>query len=454
MKRLPDEDQPGQVPDPADLADACPGGYEDVRDLCLKMGLSADDLLALTQGRDPFYAGRPSDLRDARWFAALWHNHGGAKGVHLRRLHYQLVSARSPVPLPDGTPCENTERCWDQLQAASCMARHLEFVEAEDFEDRRNPGAMEFADYGEGIPDAACQLDECSGWTLPRIDTHLGDRLDFDLPTPEVSGYEATAGDQPFHLEVWSEKSTMNDVLVPLCRRWGVNLVTALGFQSITGAVRLLGRVRSVEDLLRKNQRVRIFYICDFDPAGRHMPVGVARAIEFYLRRMIPGADVGLTPLLLTRGQVEQYDLPRVPIKDEDRRKASFEARHGEGAVELDALEALHPGELARLVEQAIAPYRDEELCQELEEAGQEAREKAEEDWEEITQDVRQELEEIRAEAATVYDRYREKLKELSEQLNADLAPLATRLDAAWQSRRRPCPVVRSGPAGPPRERP
>ena len=40
--------------------------------------------------------------------------------------------------------------------------------------------------------------------------------------------------------------------------------------------------------------------------------------------------------------------------KESDKGKARFEAQHGAGAVELDALEALHPGELRRIVEAAI----------------------------------------------------------------------------------------------------
>jgi hypothetical protein len=36
-------------------------------------------------------------------------------------------------------------------------------------------------------------------------------------------------------------------------------------------------------------------------------------------------------PLGLTRGQVQYYRLPRIPIKESDTRKAGFEERYGEG---------------------------------------------------------------------------------------------------------------------------
>src|SRR5262249_51819997 len=158
-------------------------------------------------------------------------------------------------------------------------------------------------------------------------------------------GYDYAAADQPYLVEIWVEKSTMNDVLEPLCGQLSVNLVTSLGFQSMTAAVNLLQRAAR---LAAAGRPCRVFYISDYDPAGDGMPVAVARQIEFWLSQYAPGADIKLTPLVLTREQVVAYDLPRTPIKESDRRRANFEALHGEGAVELDALEALHPGELRR----------------------------------------------------------------------------------------------------------
>ena len=66
-----------------------------------------------------------------------------------------------------------------------------------------------------------------------------------------------------------------------------------------------------------------------------------------------------LDPVILTEGQGRDYRLPRTPIKDSERRGARFEARFGAGATELDALEALHPGELARIVSREIERFID-----------------------------------------------------------------------------------------------
>ena len=57
------------------------------------------------------------------------------------------------------------------------------------------------------------------------------------------------------------------------------------------------------------------------------------------------------------------YRLPRTPIRSTERRAARFERLFGEGATELDALEALYPGELAAIVERECCRYIDPTLA-------------------------------------------------------------------------------------------
>src|SRR5262249_46457811 len=104
------------------------------------------------------------------------------------------------------------------------------------------------------------------------------------------------------------------------------------------------------------------------------------------------GADVKLTPLVLTQEQVRHYSLPRVPIKEADSRRGNFEQAYGEGAVELDALEALFPGRLENLVRAAVAPYRDTTFEERLAEAAKEANQAVREQWQEATADLRKQL--------------------------------------------------------------
>jgi hypothetical protein len=99
--------------------------------------------------------------------------------------------------------------------------------------------------------------------------------------------------------------------------------------------------------------------------------------------------------------------------------------------VELDALEALHPGELAQIVRSAVARYIDEDIVTELDETAEEAQEAAENTLEEAFSGVREELDEIGEEARTICEKYERQLLDLNKQLQQELAPLGARLEAS-----------------------
>lgn len=408
--------------------------YESIKALAKASGRSYRDLLAMAPHTDPFYAGAPAGRVLGEWFAAMWERCGyaGRRGIHLRRMHYH-VSQNLPEDqrhLPDGTAYENDKESWECLADASRFARHLGLVDGDALDDRRNPdpkflgGQVDL--YRDTVPGYRIEApDDWPEWWLPEIDTDPGWNLDFKLPEPEVGGYDYSIADQPYLLEVVVEKSTMDDVLEPVCRRYGVNLVSGPGFQSITYARKLLHRVR------QSGKPARIFYISDFDPAGERMPVAVARQIEFYLPQIAPGADVKLTQVALTPEQVDEYGLPRIPNNKRDVRMAKFEKIFGEGRVELDALEGVRPGELARLLAEAAAPYVDETLSRALGDAKREAQAAVDAAWDDATAPYRPELKVIADEAMAITARYRERLAALNAELQEELAPLQVRLTAA-----------------------
>jgi cell division septum initiation protein DivIVA len=76
----------------------------------------------------------------------------------------------------------------------------------------------------------------------------------------------------------------------------------------------------------------------------------------------------------LTEEQCIQYRLPRTPNNEKESRAASFEARYGAGRIELDALEALHPGVLRQILVEHIERYRDDDLDDRVEDAIEEYR--------------------------------------------------------------------------------
>lgn len=243
-------------------------------------------------------------------------------------------------------------------------------------------------------------------------------------------------------IELWVEKSTMDDELIPLCSRLGVNLITSTGFQSVTGAINLYSRAA---EFAATGKPVRIFYLSDFDPAGDSMPVAVSRQIEFWHQQFGDGVDIKLTPVALTKAQVEHYELPTIPIKDSDKRKDAFTDRHDvDGAVELDALEAIHPGELSNLIHDAISQYIDDEVELELTDAGSEAEDMVSDVLEDYLSDYQLEAEEIERRANEVANRFAPKLKALSEEFNAEMATIrseAEELEARIQDAIQGCPM-------------
>lgn len=312
--------------------------YHAIKALARQRRVSVDDLLALAKANDPFYVGAPAQRAAAEWFSDHFAAANFGNGVHLRRVHYFLVSIKAT--LLDGKPYENTLEAWHLLSQASKSARYLGLVDPASFDDRRNPPPQVFS--AESW-DASVEVEHATP-VIPLL----------SMPALPELGVTAPSADQPYALEIWCEKSTMNDVLLPICQRYGATLVTGLGELSITACQRLVERVRDA------GKPTRIIYLSDFDPAGQSMPLAAARKIEFLARK--DDVDVRLYSLALTAAQVTQFKLPRVPIKESERRREAFEATHGTGAVELDALEALVPGELARIVEEALAPFFDPHL--------------------------------------------------------------------------------------------
>jgi hypothetical protein len=404
-----------------------PRGHAQIKALAQALGMPIKDVIALSTGRDPFLSGQPAQVTKAQWFLGLWQRFGYDSGIHTRRIHYQLVvQPEGQRRRHDGTTYDNTEQCWALLQDASLAARYLGLVDPLAFDDHRNPPPVLPVGWGEvPEPPSLEWLFSFLGWRLPTIATALADGIDLALPEPEVRGYDYRRLDQAYHLELWIEKSTMDDVLEPLAEAYGAVFMPGAGFQSVTNAVKLVAR-RAQES----GKPVRIFYLSDFDPAGDKMPAAIARQIEFWLPLYAPDADIKLTPLGLTREQVVAYALPTIPNKDSDTRKANFEKKHGEGAVELDALEALYPGELARIVRAALDPYMDAELEERLLDAGAAAQDQMTAAWEAHTAEIRARLETIETEARQVYARYEQVLARLARRLERELAPARDALAA------------------------
>jgi hypothetical protein len=278
---------------------------------------------------------------EAEWFAEQYRQFGFGVGTHLRRIHYRLISQAAPILLPDGRKYENTQRCWKILCEASRDARYLDLVDIDDFVDRRNRESNINLVDRHGRP-ASLEID---GTYEP---TSMPPVPELRLSSPKIP--------QSYHLEIVCEKSTVDDIILPLGEKYEINVTCCAGEISVTRCRDIVHRAKA------SGRPCRILYISDFDPAGQSMPVACARKIEFFVRKENLDLDIQLRPVLLSHEQCEEYELPRTPLKETENRADKFEERYGEGATELDALEALHPGELHKIMTQEIERYYDVDL--------------------------------------------------------------------------------------------
>lgn len=58
----------------------------------------------------PFYTRRLAEVRAAEWFTGLFKQFQYGNGVRLRRIHYRIVSQKTPVLKPDRNPYLNTSK--------------------------------------------------------------------------------------------------------------------------------------------------------------------------------------------------------------------------------------------------------------------------------------------------------------------------------------------------------
>ena len=169
-------------------------------------GLSMGDLTVLSAQIDPYRLDTPPNHRDGSWFARQFSLAIGSRAkLHLRGIHYAIV-ARGDVVKPNGKPYINSEPDWLWLQnRAAKAARWLGYVPFDKIEDRRNDDpVIRRQAYIEPTSSVSHGLD---------IDFPDGDDL---KPTVEVEDFY---GRQPYHLVIYGEKSSLSEVLDPICQR-------------------------------------------------------------------------------------------------------------------------------------------------------------------------------------------------------------------------------------------
>lgn len=109
-----------------------------IRAAARSSGLMLDDLTVLARQLDPYRLDTPQGHRDGQWFADWLDELFPDTVVHLRGVHYVLVSTGG-VMKPDRTPYQNTIKDFTWLtEAAAKAARWLGKVGFDRFKDQRN----------------------------------------------------------------------------------------------------------------------------------------------------------------------------------------------------------------------------------------------------------------------------------------------------------------------------
>jgi hypothetical protein len=357
---------------------------EYIRGLSKTLDRPIGTLIALTTTNDPFHASTPGRVERAQWFTDLYKRLRVKVGSHIRRIHYLLISQEMPITMLDGTEYENTMRCWQAMKEACRDARYLNLVDPADFEDHRNKETIVNLRSERRSPELDITNSDTGGTAMPSLP-----KLEFYAPTIP----------QRYHIEIVIEKSTVDDIVGPIADRHGINTTACVGEVSLKRCEQIVRRAR------QSGMPVRILYISDFDRVGDQMPVSAARKIEFLLWRDNLDLDIELRQIMLTEEQCQQYRLPRTPLKDSDPGKARFEERYGEGGTELDALVALHPGELESILEDEIARYCDYGLDDAVEEIAGDIDSDLDDINEAVHSEFQPQIEELRAEYQALDER-------------------------------------------------
>ena len=169
---------------------------------------------------------------------------------------------------------------------------------------------------------------------------------------------------QDYNLEVWCEKDAVAGVLEPIANEYEIILYPCRGYNSYSALKEAAERIGYID------RPTVVLYMGDFDPSGQDMP----RDIRDRLTKDF-GVQLDLYVIALTRQQIEAYDLPPAPAKRTDSRAAAFMARHGDMAVELDALP---PNVLQELVRDNVEQFFDKSAFEQEAEIEREERTKLE----------------------------------------------------------------------------
>jgi len=363
--------------------------------------------------RDPYRQDTPANQRIGKWLRQEWDRIGIPKPLHLRGIHYALtvdeVDNKAGTAMPEGHPLGdiylNNDDFHDWLKDVLRSARWLHYIPFEWVNDEHNDNpVIQVWTPNEGKPFRHVVQPHASSAVAALTNIYLPD-ADALRPRAEVSGF---ATDQPFHLQLFGEKSSLRTVLSPLAQKHEADLFLAKGDMSDPLIY------ACAEAAAADGRPTHILYFSDCDPSGWNMPIVLARKLSALKEGgWFPALNIQVHRALLRPDQVRELGLPSTPLKAGESRADAWFRATGAYQTELDALTA-KPALLKRLAVEAIEQFYDSTLY------GRVYRAKAA--WRAEAQavlDEHDELAQAREEAVTQLEAKRAELAEIADEIEA-----------------------------------
>jgi hypothetical protein len=163
-------------------------------------------------------------------------------------------------------------------------------------------------------------------------------------------------------VELWLEKDALSGILGDYANQYYLTLNVGRGYDGWSS-------IHNAAERYDDYGWVTILYFGDFDPSGEDM----VTSLEKRLYEIDPDClCINIVKVALTRDDIEKHNLPPDFTKASDTRSKAFIEKHGDIAVELDALP---PAVLRQRVEAAIREHINIKVFEESQKI--EAREKA-----------------------------------------------------------------------------
>ena len=185
---------------------------------------------------------------------------------------------------------------------------------------------------------------------------HIEDRVR-ELEKPySVDGVEDAIGDvvrafrldrqvgQKNHIEVWSEKDAISNIIERQTRHYGVGMMVNKGYSSTSAMYVTYNRM---ERAIKQGKEPIILYLGDHDPSGLDM---IENDIPKRLNETF-GTDVKIIQIGITMEQIKELDPPPNPAKITDPRAGWYLDKYGESSWEVDALS---PQFMANVIKESI----------------------------------------------------------------------------------------------------